>query len=114
MTSGFHDGDDLGPSSFDEFLARVYGIAGGSQPPARRLDITTLMNDAAQDLLGAAVGLAAERGSASVDTQHLLWAAARPSRPGRCWPGPGATPPGSPRTSRIPSRRASPAAVRSR
>ncbi|HEV8219057.1 MAG TPA: ATP-dependent Clp protease ATP-binding subunit [Streptosporangiaceae bacterium] len=76
MTSGSHDGDDLDPSSFDEFLARVYGTVGGLQPSGGRLDITTLMNEAAQDLLGAAVGLAAERGSAAVDTQHLLWAAA--------------------------------------
>jgi ATP-dependent Clp protease ATP-binding subunit ClpC len=83
MTSGFHDGDDLGSSSFDEFLARVYGTTGGFRSPARRLDISTLMNEEAQDLLGTAVALAAERGRASVDTQHLLWAAAvtEPARP---------------------------------
>src|SRR5690242_6276761 len=83
MTSGFHDSDDLGPSSFDEFLARVYGTTGGFRSPARRLDISTLMNEAAQDLLGTAVALAAERGRASVDTQHLLWAASvtEPARP---------------------------------
>src|SRR5689334_16040114 len=83
MTSGFHDGDDLGPSSFDEFLARVYGSTGGFRSPARRLDISSLMNEEAQDLLGTAVALAAERGRASVDTQHLLWAAAvtEPARP---------------------------------
>ena len=76
MSSGFHDGDDPGSSSFDEFLARAYGAAGGFRPPARQLDITGLMSETARNLLGTAAGLAAERGSADVDTQHLLWAAA--------------------------------------
>jgi len=55
MTSGFPDGDNLGSSSFDDFLARVYGTAGGFRP-VRPLDLTGLMSEAARDLLGTAAG----------------------------------------------------------
>jgi ATP-dependent Clp protease ATP-binding subunit ClpC len=75
MTSGIPD-DDPASSSFDEFLERVYGAATGFRPPARRIDLNGLLSDQARDLLGTAVSLAAERGGADVDTQHLLWAAA--------------------------------------
>jgi hypothetical protein len=47
MTSGFPDGDNLGSSSFDDFLARVYGTAGGFRP-VRPLDLTGLMSEAAR------------------------------------------------------------------
>jgi len=74
MTSGFYGPEDRSP--FDEFLARIYGTAGPRQP-ARRVDITRLMSGPARELLGVAAGQAAENGRADLDTEQLLWAAAR-------------------------------------
>ena len=42
MTSGFYGPEDFGSSSFDDFLARIYGGGGGVQRPAQRVDITRL------------------------------------------------------------------------
>ncbi|MGD0927592.1 MAG: ATP-dependent Clp protease ATP-binding subunit [Streptosporangiaceae bacterium] len=76
MTSGFYGPEDFGSSPFDDFLARIYG-AGGPRQPAHRVDITRLMSAPARELLGAAAAHVAERGSANLDTEQLLWAAAR-------------------------------------
>jgi len=74
MTSGFYGPEDRSP--FDDFLARLYGTPG-PQPPARRVDITRLMSGPARELLGAAAAHAADQGRADLDTEQLLWAAAR-------------------------------------
>jgi ATP-dependent Clp protease ATP-binding subunit ClpC len=67
--------EDFGSSSFDEFLASLYG-GGGPRRQVRRVDITRLMSEPARELLGAAAAHAAERGVGDLDTEHLLWAAA--------------------------------------
>jgi ATP-dependent Clp protease ATP-binding subunit ClpC len=76
MTSGFYGPEDFGSSSFDDFLARIYG-GGGPQRPAQRVDITRLMSGPARELLGVAAAQVAEWGGGDLDTEHLLWAAAR-------------------------------------
>jgi ATP-dependent Clp protease ATP-binding subunit ClpC len=76
MTSGFYGPEDFGSSPFDDFLARIYS-ARGSRPPGHRVDITRLMSAPARELLGAAAAHVAERGGANLDTEQLLWAAAR-------------------------------------
>jgi len=76
MTSGFYGPEDFGSSPFDDFLARIYG-AGGRRQPAHRVDITRLMSAPARELLGAAAAHVAERGGANLDTEQLLWSAAR-------------------------------------
>jgi ATP-dependent Clp protease ATP-binding subunit ClpC len=76
MTSGFYGPEDFGSSPFDDFLARIYG-AGGPRQPGHRVDITRLMSAPARELLGAAAAHVAERGGANLDTEQLLWAAAR-------------------------------------
>ena len=77
MSSGFYGPDDFGSSPFDDFLARIYGAASGQRRPVPRVDITRLMSGPARELLSAAAAQAAERGSAELDTEDLLWAAAR-------------------------------------
>jgi ATP-dependent Clp protease ATP-binding subunit ClpC len=77
MTSGFYGPEDFGSSSFDDFLARIYGGGGGAQRPAQRVDITRLMSGPARELLGVAAAQVAEWGGGDLDTEHLLWAAAR-------------------------------------
>jgi ATP-dependent Clp protease ATP-binding subunit ClpC len=74
MTSGFYGPEDRSP--FDDFLARIYGT-GSPRQPARRVDITRLMSEPARELLGAAATEAAGKGRADLDTEQLLWAAAR-------------------------------------
>jgi ATP-dependent Clp protease ATP-binding subunit ClpC len=74
MTSGFYGPEDRSP--FDDFLARIYGT-GSPRQPARRVDITRLMSEPARELLGAAAAQAAGKGRADLDTEQLLWAAAR-------------------------------------
>ncbi len=76
MTSGFYGPEDFGSSPFDDFLARIYGARGPRQP-GHRVDITRLMSAPARELLGAAAAHVAERGGANLDTEQLLWAAAR-------------------------------------
>jgi ATP-dependent Clp protease ATP-binding subunit ClpC len=76
MTSGFYGPEDFGSSSFDDFLARIYG-GGGAQRPPQRVDITRLMSGPARELLGVAAAQAAEWGGGDLDTEHLLWTAAR-------------------------------------
>ncbi|MCI2424221.1 ATP-dependent Clp protease ATP-binding subunit [Saccharopolyspora sp. K220] len=67
----------FGPGSgpFDEYFARFFGgddAASGS----RRIDITELMTEQAQQLLGGAAGFARDRGQTDLDALHLLWSAA--------------------------------------
>ena len=76
MTSGFYGPEDFGSGSFDDFLARIYG-GGGAQRPVQRVDITRLMSGPARELLGVAAAQAADGGGGDLDTEHLLWAAAR-------------------------------------
>jgi ATP-dependent Clp protease ATP-binding subunit ClpC len=76
MTSGFYGPEDFGSSPFDDFLARIYGT-GGPRQPVRRVDITRLMSAPARELLGAAAAHVAEQGGTDLDTEHLLWAAAK-------------------------------------
>ncbi|HEX5294782.1 MAG TPA: ATP-dependent Clp protease ATP-binding subunit [Streptosporangiaceae bacterium] len=76
MTSGFYGPDDFGSGSFDDFLARIYG-GGSAQRPVQRVDITRLMSGPARELLGTAAAQAADAGGGDLDTEHLLWAAAR-------------------------------------
>ena len=75
MTSGFYGPEDYGSSPFDDFLAHIYG--GGAQRSAQRVDITRLMSGPARELLGTAAAQAAEWGGTDLDTEHLLWAAAK-------------------------------------
>ncbi|HEY3682526.1 MAG TPA: ATP-dependent Clp protease ATP-binding subunit [Streptosporangiaceae bacterium] len=73
MTDYFGPGDR---DPFDDLFARFFG-AGTPRRPMQRIDITRLMSDPARQLLAAAVGRAAESGSQDLDTDHLLYAAAR-------------------------------------
>jgi ATP-dependent Clp protease ATP-binding subunit ClpC len=77
MSSGYDGPEDSGPSPFDDFIARLYGAGQGPPRPGQRVDITRLMSGPARELLGAAATLVAERGGSDLDTEHLLWAAAR-------------------------------------
>jgi ATP-dependent Clp protease ATP-binding subunit ClpC len=77
MTSGFYGPEDYGSSPFDDFLARIYGTGSGPGRPASRIDITRLMSGPARELLGAAAAHVAEQGRTDLDTEHLLWAAAK-------------------------------------
>ncbi len=77
MSSGYYGPEDSGPSPFDDFIARLYGTGQGPPRPGQRVDITRLMSGPARELLGAAATLVAERGGSDLDTEHLLWAAAR-------------------------------------
>ena len=76
MSSDYYGPADLGPSPFDEFLARIYGGSGPGRP-VQRVDITRLMSGPARELLGTAAAQVAEHGGTDLDTEHLLWAAAR-------------------------------------
>jgi ATP-dependent Clp protease ATP-binding subunit ClpC len=77
MSNGYYGPEGSGSSPFDDFIARLYGAAQGPPQPGQRVDITRLMSGPARELIGAAATLAAERGGADLDTEHLLWAAAR-------------------------------------
>ncbi len=77
MSNGFDAPEGSGPSPFDDFIARLYGASQGPPRPGQRVDITRLMSGPARELLGAAATLVAERGGSDLDTEHLLWAAAR-------------------------------------
>jgi ATP-dependent Clp protease ATP-binding subunit ClpC len=77
MSSGFYGSEGFGSSPFDDFIARLYGTGQGALRPGQRVDITRLMSGPARELIGAAAAQAAEAGGADLDTEHLLWAAAR-------------------------------------
>ncbi len=77
MSNGYYGPEGSGSSPFDDFIARLYGAGQGPSQPGQRVDITRLMSGPARELIGAAATLAAERGGADLDTEHLLWAAAR-------------------------------------
>ncbi|MBE9376570.1 ATP-dependent Clp protease ATP-binding subunit [Saccharopolyspora sp. HNM0983] len=64
----------VGGGPFDDYFARFFGTDDTS-PRSRRIDITELMTEQAQQLLGEAVGYARERGQNDLDALHLLWAA---------------------------------------
>jgi ATP-dependent Clp protease ATP-binding subunit ClpC len=77
MSSGYYGPEGFGSSPFDDFIARLYGTGQDPPRPGQRVDITRLMSGPARELIGAAATLAAERGGSDLDTEHLLWAAAR-------------------------------------
>ncbi|GAA2795070.1 ATP-dependent Clp protease ATP-binding subunit [Saccharopolyspora taberi] len=66
------DGFERGP--FDEYLARFFG-PGATSGAGRRVDITELMTQQTQELLGAAADHARGLGHDDLDALHLLWAA---------------------------------------
>ncbi len=77
MTSGFYGPGGFGPSPFDEFLARFFGMGGTPQQRPQRVDITELMSGPARELVAAAASKAAEWGNSDLDAVHILWAAAQ-------------------------------------
>jgi ATP-dependent Clp protease ATP-binding subunit ClpC len=77
MSSGNYGPEGSGPSPFDDFIARLSGASQGPPRPGQRVDITRLLSGPARELLGAAATLTAELGGSDLDTEHLLWAAAR-------------------------------------
>jgi ATP-dependent Clp protease ATP-binding subunit ClpC len=77
MSSGYYGPEGSGSSPFDDFIARLYGAGQGPLRPGQRVDITRLMSGPGRELIGAAATLAAERGGSDLDTEHLLWAAAK-------------------------------------
>jgi len=77
MSSGFYGPGDSGSSPFDDFLARIYGAGAGPSRPGHRVDITRLMSGPARELIGAGAAHAAQHGGGDLDTEHLLWAAAK-------------------------------------
>jgi ATP-dependent Clp protease ATP-binding subunit ClpC len=76
MSSGYGP-EGFGASPFDDFIARLYGSGQGPPRPGQRVDITRLLSGPARELIGTAAALAAEHGGADLDTEHMLWAAAR-------------------------------------
>jgi ATP-dependent Clp protease ATP-binding subunit ClpC len=76
MSGGYGPGDS-GSSPFDDFLARIYGAGAGPSRPGHRVDITRLMSGPARELIGAGAAHAAQHGGGNLDTEHLLWAAAK-------------------------------------
>jgi ATP-dependent Clp protease ATP-binding subunit ClpC len=63
--------------SFDDFLAHILGSGSGSARPFRRVDITEMMTEQTQRLLGEAVADAGQLGHSELDVVHLLRATAR-------------------------------------
>ncbi|WP_277675548.1 ATP-dependent Clp protease ATP-binding subunit [Saccharopolyspora rectivirgula] len=63
----------IGPGPFEEYFARFFG-ADSARPGGRRIDITDLLTEQAQQLLIAAAQHARERGRTELDALHLLWA----------------------------------------
>ncbi len=57
---------------FDDFFASAFG-AGGPEP-ARRIDLTKLLSQQAQQLVAVAASHASEQGHTELDSLHLLWA----------------------------------------
>jgi ATP-dependent Clp protease ATP-binding subunit ClpC len=77
MSNGYFGPEGFGSSPFDDFIARLYGTGQGPLRSGQRVDITRLLSGPARDLIGAAATLAAERGGSDLDTEHMLWAAAK-------------------------------------
>jgi ATP-dependent Clp protease ATP-binding subunit ClpC len=75
--SGLFGPEGFGPSSFDDFLARIYGAGSGPLRRGYRIDITRLMSGPARELVSAAAAQAAEHDGADLDTVQLLWAATK-------------------------------------
>ncbi|WP_026454473.1 Clp protease N-terminal domain-containing protein, partial [Saccharomonospora iraqiensis] len=75
-----------GFESFDDFLARVFGVNGPSQGnfgrQVRRIDITQLLSKRANKMVSQAARHAGEQGHGELDALHLLWAATQHD-PGR-------------------------------
>ncbi|MEV5538369.1 ATP-dependent Clp protease ATP-binding subunit [Saccharopolyspora shandongensis] len=67
----------FGPAGgpFDEYFARFFG-ADDAAPGSRRIDITELMTEQAQQLVSGAARFARDRGQTDLDALHLLWSAA--------------------------------------
>ncbi|TWG07491.1 ATP-dependent Clp protease ATP-binding subunit [Saccharopolyspora dendranthemae] len=61
---------------FDEYFARFFG-ADDATSGSRRVDITELMTEQAQQLVGEAAKFARDRGQGSLDALHLVWSAAK-------------------------------------
>ncbi|GAA2361982.1 ATP-dependent Clp protease ATP-binding subunit [Saccharopolyspora halophila] len=61
---------------FDEYFARFFG-ADDAASGSRRVDITELLTEQAQQLLGTGAQIAHERGQEALDALHLLWAATK-------------------------------------
>ncbi|PZT71314.1 ATP-dependent Clp protease ATP-binding subunit [Streptomyces sp. SW4] len=63
---------------FSEILNRFFGMSPASSPPAvQRVPIGRLLTEASQELLHTAARRAMEDGTSDLDTEHLLWAAAK-------------------------------------
>ena len=77
MSSGFFGPEGFGSSPFDDFLARISGGGGGPPRPGPTRRHHPADEPAARDLLSIAAAQAAERGGVDLDTNHLLWSAAR-------------------------------------
>ncbi|MFE0677914.1 ATP-dependent Clp protease ATP-binding subunit [Streptomyces sp. NPDC058867] len=68
---------------FSDMLNRFFGMSPASSPPAvQRVPIGRLLTESSQELLNLAARKAVEDGASDLDTEHLLWAAAKvdPSR----------------------------------
>ncbi|MEU6579111.1 Clp protease N-terminal domain-containing protein, partial [Streptomyces sp. NPDC046805] len=63
---------------FSDLLSRFFGMSPASSPPAvQRVPIGRLLTQPAHDLLNRAARRAMEDGTSDLDTEHLLWAAAK-------------------------------------
>ncbi|MGH3435228.1 MAG: Clp protease N-terminal domain-containing protein, partial [Sciscionella sp.] len=65
------------PNPFDDFLARVFGASGEGAGPVRRIDLTRMLNQQAQQVLADAARYASEQGHEDLDALHLLRALSR-------------------------------------
>ncbi len=70
----FFGADGFGRSPFDEYLARLFGAGAGSR---RQVNITDLLTQPTQNMLGEAARYARERGQEELDALHMLWVAAK-------------------------------------
>ncbi|MER7012504.1 ATP-dependent Clp protease ATP-binding subunit [Saccharopolyspora sp. NPDC000359] len=67
----------FGPAGgpFDEYFARFFG-ANDAASGSRRIDISQLLTEQAQQLVSSAARFARDRGQTDLDALHLLWSAA--------------------------------------
>ncbi|KAA5838185.1 ATP-dependent Clp protease ATP-binding subunit [Saccharopolyspora hirsuta] len=67
----------FGPAGgpFDEYFARFFG-ADNAASGSRRIDISQLLTEQAQQLVSGAARFARDRGQTDLDALHLLWSAA--------------------------------------
>ncbi|WP_433873211.1 ATP-dependent Clp protease ATP-binding subunit [Saccharopolyspora sp. CA-218241] len=63
----------FGSGPFDEYFARFFA-GSDAAPGSRRIDITDLMTEQAQQLLAEGARFARQRGQNELDALHLLWA----------------------------------------